>query len=195
MRLGVLISGRGSNLLALIHAIETNAVDADIRIVISNNPTAEGLKKAASYGIKCVAVQQKEYDSKEAFEARLIDLLKQENLDLIVLAGYMRVLGDAFIDAFEGNIVNIHPSLLPSFKGLHAQRQALEAGVKKAGCTVHFVDKTLDGGPIIAQAVVDVLENDTEESLSNRILEQEHTLYPQAIQTIIQQRRNYICER
>ena len=137
-----------------------------------------------------MSFQQKAFENKTAFETAMINALKEENVDLVILAGYMRVLGDEFIDAFEGQIVNIHPSLLPDFKGLHPQRQALEAGVKKAGCTVHFVDKTLDGGPIIDQAVVDVLDDDTEESLSSRILEKEHVLYPHAIQTILQKKRS-----
>ncbi len=188
--LGVLISGRGSNLLSLIQAIKNKTVDAEIKLVISNNSEADGLKKAASFGIKCMSFQQKAFENKTAFETAMINALKEENVDLVILAGYMRVLGDEFIDAFEGQIVNIHPSLLPDFKGLHPQRQALEAGVKKAGCTVHFVDKTLDGGPIIDQAVVEVLDDDTEESLSSRILEKEHVLYPHAIQTILQKKRS-----
>jgi phosphoribosylglycinamide formyltransferase-1 len=173
--------------MAAIHQhIQSGTLDASIAIVISNKADAKGLDFAKQHGIKTAVVERPNFESKEDYETAIGDLLVEHNVELVVLAGYMRVLGDGFIHRFENKIVNIHPSLLPAFKGLDAQKQALDYGVKIAGCSVHFVDTTLDGGPIIMQEAVNVLENDTEESLSARILEKEHALYSRAIQWVIE---------
>ena len=171
---------------ALYNHIQSGNLDADIAVVISNKPEAKGLEFASEKGIKTIVVEQKEFESKEAYEAEIANQIESHGVELVVLAGYMRVLGDAFIERFENKIVNIHPSLLPAFKGLDAQKQALDYGVKIAGCSVHFVDTTLDGGPIIMQDAVDVLDTDTESSLSERVLEKEHQLYAKAIQWVIE---------
>jgi len=180
----VLISGRGSNLQAIIKGIEEGLIKARISLVISNKKSAKGLEIAKRHGIKTVFINPKEFLSREEYDSKLIEVISKENPDLIVLAGYMRILSSKFIDTFEGKIVNIHPSLIPSFQGLNAQKQAIEFGAKFSGCTVHFVTKELDNGPIIIQAVVPVLPDDTEETLSNRILQYEHRVYPQAIKWI-----------
>lgn len=179
--LGILISGRGSNMLALAQAIAAGEIpNAEIGIVISDQPEAPGLKLAAERGLEIDTVRRAGR-TREEHEAEIIEKLNEREVDLVCLAGYMRVLSSTFIEAFSGRILNIHPSLLPAFPGLAAQRQALDHGVKWSGCTVHFVDESLDGGPIVLQAVVPVLDDDTEESLSARILEQEHRLYPKAV--------------
>lgn len=171
---------------ALYNHIQSGNLNAEIAVVISNKPEAKGLEFAQKNGLKTVIVEQKAFDSKEAYEEAIATELERYGVELVVLAGYMRVLGEAFIDRFENKIVNIHPSLLPAFKGLDAQKQALDYGVKIAGCSVHFVDTTLDGGPIIMQSTVDVMDSDTEASLSDRILEKEHQLYAKAIQWVIE---------
>lgn len=181
LRLGVLASGRGSNLQAIIDAIGRGELRAEVCVVLSNRPGALALERARQAGIPAVVVDQAAYADQDAFEQRLIEVLKGHGVDLVVLAGYMRILGGGFVAAFPGRIMNIHPALLPAFPGLGAQRQALDHGVKVSGCTVHFVDEGLDSGPIILQAAVPVLEDDTVDSLSARILEQEHRLYPEAI--------------
>lgn len=185
LNIGVLISGRGSNMAAILENIKSGKLKAQVRIVITNNPNAKGIEIAKNYGIKTKVVSQKDYASKDIYEEEIVKILQKEKIELVVLAGYMRVLGPGFIDAFSNKIINIHPSLLPAFKGLNAQKQALEYGVKIAGCTVHFVDNTLDGGRIILQDTVCVEDSDTEESLSLRILEKEHVLYTKAIQKLI----------
>lgn len=187
MRLGVLASGRGSNFLAIQNCIERGELDASIAILISDRETAPALDTARSHGIEAEYIAYNKSD-RSIFEKAAASRLEELKCDLVILAGYMRILTPEFIQRFEGKMLNIHPSLLPSFKGLHAQRQALEAGVKFAGCTVHFVTAELDAGPIITQAVVPVLEDDTEESLSARILEQEHKIYADAIRTLAAQR-------
>jgi len=184
-----LISGRGSNMVSILEAIQHHRLDAEVKLVFSNNPQAEGLNRAQSFGVPTIAYSISEFDSKESYEQALIHTIRSSGVELIILAGYMRVLGRAFIQAFEGRILNIHPSLLPSFKGLHAQRQALDYGVKKAGCTVHYVNEEVDSGKIVDQGVVDVLPDDSEDSLSARILEVEHAIYPRAIQSVIEERR------
>ncbi|HEX5889023.1 MAG TPA: phosphoribosylglycinamide formyltransferase [Pyrinomonadaceae bacterium] len=185
-KIAVLISGRGSNMLALHDAVRAGQIpSAEIVVVISDKADARGLALAAERGIEAIAVERKGR-KREAHEEEIIGTLSERRVDLICLAGYMRLLSPCFIDAFRGRILNIHPSLLPSFPGLDAQRQALEHGVKYTGCTVHFVDETLDGGPIIAQRVVPVLEGDTVETLSARILEEEHQLYPEAVAQVLQ---------
>jgi phosphoribosylglycinamide formyltransferase-1 len=172
-------------MLALHDAIRAGKIpSAEIVLVISDKGDAPGLSLASERGIETVAVERKGR-KREDQEQEIIGILRERHVDLICLAGYMRLLSPCFIEAFRGRILNIHPSLLPSFPGLDAQRQALEHGVKFTGCTVHFVDETLDGGPIIAQRVVPVLPNDTVASLSARILEQEHQLYPEAVVQIL----------
>ncbi|HKV36269.1 MAG TPA: phosphoribosylglycinamide formyltransferase [Pyrinomonadaceae bacterium] len=181
----MLISGRGSNMLALHDAVRAGKIpNAEITVVISDKGDARGLALAAERGIETLAIERKGR-TREAHEEEIIEILRERRVDLVCLAGYMRLLSQCFIDAFRGRILNIHPSLLPSFPGLDAQRQALEHGVKFSGCTVHFVDETLDGGPIVAQRTVPVLEGDTVESLSVRILEQEHQLYAEAVALVL----------
>jgi len=183
--IGVLISGRGSNLQAIIDAIGDGRLDARIALVISNRPDAYGLERARQAGIETLVRDHKAWPSREAYEAVLVEDLRARNVQLVCLAGFMRLLGATFVDAFPTRILNIHPALLPSFPGLHAQRQALEHGVKFSGATVHVVDTNLDAGPIVMQAVVPVFTDDTEDSLSARILAEEHRIYPEAIQRVL----------
>ncbi len=154
----------------------------EIAVVISSNPRAEGLKKASDMGLKTVAIQHSDFDSKQAYERAILDELRASGVTLVLLAGYMKLLGPTLLSEYQTSIMNIHPSLLPAFKGLNAQKQALEYGVKTSGCTVHFVDESLDGGPIILQEAVPVLAGDTESCLSERILVKEHHSYPKAVQ-------------
>lgn len=186
--LGVLVSGRGSNLQAIIDAIEQNSMSAKIGVVISDKPDAAALQRARQYNIPAVCIERKKFPDKQAFEQAVADELRQHNVELIVLAGFMRILSPFFIHLFTGRIMNIHPALLPSFPGLNAQQQAIEYGAKLSGCTVHFVDEGMDTGPIILQQAVPVYSQDTEDSLAQRILRQEHIIYPQAIQLYIQGR-------
>jgi phosphoribosylglycinamide formyltransferase-1 len=180
-RVGIMISGRGSNMVALADAVRDGGIpNAEIAIVISDQTDAAGLDKAKERGIETLVIERRGRKSEE-HDREIVAALRAENVDLVCLAGYMRVLSREFIAAYRGRILNIHPSLLPAFPGLEAQRQALEHGVKTSGCTVHFVDETLDGGPIIAQRVVPVCDDDTVESLSARILVEEHKLYPKAV--------------
>jgi len=172
-------------MLALSDAVRDGRIpDAEIAIVISDKPGARGLELARARGIETVAIERRGR-SREEHEREIIAALRERHVDLVCLAGYMRLLSPCFVEAFRGRILNIHPSLLPAFRGLDAQRQALEHGAKVSGCTVHFVDETLDGGPIIAQRVVPVIEGDTVDSLSARILEQEHQLYPEAVALVL----------
>jgi len=187
-KLAVLVSGQGTNLQALIDQIEQGTPTAEISIVISNVKEAFALERAKNHGIKSVFLDPKSCSDKEGFDRALIDLLLAEAVDLVCLAGFMRILGKAFINNFAGKIINIHPSLLPAFPGLHPQRQALEHGVKFSGCTVHFVDEGVDSGPIILQSVVPLYDSDDEETLSRRILEQEHIIYPRAVQLMVDNR-------
>ncbi|ACN98539.1 phosphoribosylglycinamide formyltransferase [Sulfurihydrogenibium azorense] len=184
----VLISGRGSNLKAIINAIESRKINAKISLVLSNKKEAKGLEIAKNHGIKTKFIDPSFFSSREGYDIYIAELIKKEKPDLIVLAGYMRILSDEFIDAFEGKIVNIHPSLIPAFQGKNAQKQALEFGSLITGCSVHFVTKDLDSGPVIIQAAVPVLPEDTEETLSERILSYEHRIYPQAIKWILEGR-------
>lgn len=183
-RLGILLSGRGSNFEAIARNVASGQLKAEIAVVISNVATAKGLETARSLGLKALAIPAAGM-TREEHDARVAEALKQNRVDLICLAGYMRLLGKAFIDEFPGRILNIHPSLLPSFAGLDAQRQALDHGVKVSGCTVHFVTEQMDAGPILRQAAVPVLPGDTVETLSSRILEQEHIIYSEAIQDVL----------
>ena len=183
-RIGILLSGRGSNFEAIARQIEEGKLRAEIAVVVSNVEAAPGLRRARERGLDAFSANSKGL-SREAFDRQVIQVLEEKRVDLVCLAGFMRLLSPSFIQAFRNRILNIHPSLLPAFPGLDAQRQALEYGVKVSGCTVHFVDEGLDSGPIVLQAVVPVLDGDTEESLSARILEQEHQIYPKAIQYVL----------
>jgi phosphoribosylglycinamide formyltransferase 1 len=180
--IGVLISGSGSNLQAIIDAIEANKLDATIQLVLSNRADAYGLIRAKNHGIPTEALDHKQFSSREAFDQKVVDLLNARSVELVVLAGFMRLLSPVFIRAYSNRIMNIHPALLPSFPGLNVQKKAIEHGVRFSGCTVHFVNEECDEGPIIIQAVVPVFPDDTEESLAARILQQEHRIYPRAIQ-------------
>ena len=183
-KLAVLVSGRGSNLQAIIDSIDREELEAHLSIVISNTKDAMALKRAEKHGIKTIFIDPSNYSSSKEYDKALVLKLKEFSIDLICLAGYMRILGEEIIQTFEKKIINIHPSLLPAFPGLNAQKQAINHGVKFSGCTVHFVDSGVDSGPIILQTVVPVYDNDDEKSLSKRILEQEHYLYPKAIKMI-----------
>ena len=184
-RLGILISGRGSNLQAIIDSIVRDQLDAEIAVVISNKEQAAGLERARNAGIDTVVLSHKDYGTREMFDVALVDELKAYRVNLVCLAGFMRLLSSNFVAAFPGAILNVHPSLLPSFPGLDAQRQALDYGAKVSGATVHIVTATLDNGPIVLQASVPVVEGDTVESLSDRILVQEHRIYPEAIKLVL----------
>jgi phosphoribosylglycinamide formyltransferase-1 len=189
IRLGVLASGGGTNLQAILDACAARRIPAEVAVVISNVPGAGALARAERAGVATETIPSKGIADREAYDLGLVEALRARKVDLVCLAGYMRIVTPAFLRAFAATpetrgcprVVNVHPGLLPSFPGLHAQRQCLASGARFAGCTVHFVDEGTDTGPIIAQAVVPVLPADTEESLSRRILEQEHRLYPQAI--------------
>jgi phosphoribosylglycinamide formyltransferase-1 len=183
-KLAVLVSGRGSNLQAIIDSIEREELNAHISIVISSTRDAMALKRAEKHGIKTIFIDPTAYLNSKEYDKVLIEKLKEFSIDLICLAGYMRILGEEVIQTFKEKIINIHPSLLPAFPGLNAQKQAIVHGVKFSGCTVHFVDSGIDSGPIILQTAVPVYDNDDEKSLSKRILEQEHYLYPKAINMI-----------
>lgn len=180
-----MISGRGSNLQAVIDSIARDQLDAEIAVVISNKEQAAGLERARNAGIDTVVLSHKDYETREMFDAALVDGLKAYRVNLVCLAGFMRLLSSNFVAAFPGAILNVHPSLLPSFSGLDAQRQALDYGAKVSGATVHIVTATLDHGPIVLQASVPVVEGDTVESLSDRILLQEHRIYPEAIKLVL----------
>jgi phosphoribosylglycinamide formyltransferase-1 len=180
-RVGILISGRGSNMISLVEAMRDGRIRAEPAVVFSNVPGAAGLEAAAGFGIPTEAIDHRRVKPRKEHEKRVIEILRDYRVDLVCLAGYMRLLSPLFVRAFEKRMFNIHPSLLPSFPGLHAQKQALDHGVKVAGCTVHFVDEECDHGPIVAQASVPVLDGDDEDALSARILEQEHRIYPEAV--------------
>jgi phosphoribosylglycinamide formyltransferase-1 len=183
--LAVLISGRGSNLQAIIDAIAEGRLDARIGVVISNREGAAGLERAAAAGIETLVLSHKAYASREDYDRALVAELQARRVDLVCLAGFMRLLSAAFIERFPNAILNVHPSLLPAFPGMDAQRQALEHGVKITGATVHLVTPELDAGPIVLQASVPVLSDDTEETLSARILIEEHRIYPEAIRLLL----------
>ncbi|GMR04562.1 MAG: phosphoribosylglycinamide formyltransferase [Thermodesulfobacteriota bacterium] len=188
VNIGVLASGRGTNLQAIIDAVRDKRLDASIRVVISDHPGAGVLERAKGCSIETRVVERSGFPTKKAFEDEITKVLKERGVELVVLAGFMRILSPTFLDAFPMKIINIHPSLLPSFSGLEVQKRALEYGVKFTGCTVHFVDKGMDTGPIIIQAVVPVEDGDTVETLSARILAEEHRILPQAIELFSQRR-------
>ncbi|MBQ7628915.1 MAG: phosphoribosylglycinamide formyltransferase [Selenomonadaceae bacterium] len=183
-KLGVLCSGRGTDLQSIIDAIQSGELNAEISIVLTDKPQVMALERAAKVGIKNLCVDRKNFANRADFETELLKNL--EGVDLVVLAGFMRILSPNFVRRYEGRLMNIHPSLLPAFPGAHAHRDALAYGVKISGCTVHFVDEGTDSGPIILQAAVEVHEDDTEETLSARILEQEHIIYPKAIKLFVE---------
>lgn len=186
-RLGILLSGRGSNFEAIADSVASGRIPAEIAVVISNRPEARGLDAARSRGLHAVCIPSKGMD-REAYDRLVIDELKKHRIDLVCLAGYMRLLSATFIREFPMRVLNIHPALLPAFPGLDGQHQALAHGVKISGCTVHFVDEYLDAGPIVLQAAVPVLDNDTAETLSDRILREEHRIYSEAIRIVLSDR-------
>ncbi len=180
--IGILVSGSGSNLQSIIDHIEAGTLDADIKIVISNNPNAFALERCRKHRICTAVVDHRQFDSRESYDRQTIAILESAGVELVIMAGFMRILSPQFFQAFPQRIMNIHPALLPAFPGIHVQKKAVEYGVKFAGCTVHFVDGGVDTGPIIIQSVVPVYEDDTSDTLSARILTEEHRIYPQAIQ-------------
>jgi len=182
LKLGVLISGTGTNLQAIIDALERHELHAEIRVVISNRPGVQGLERARRHGIAARVIEHRRFASREDFDRALVEALNEHGVDLVVCAGFMRLLSRVMLDAFPDRVMNIHPSLLPAFPGVHAQKATLGHGVRFSGCTVFFVREGLDDGPIIVQAVVPVMPGDDEESLSERIRAQEHRIYPWAIQ-------------
>jgi phosphoribosylglycinamide formyltransferase-1 len=184
-RLAVLISGRGSNLQSIIEAISTGALDATIAVVISNRAAAPGLLRAREAGIETLCLDHQHYTTRDEYDRAIVDALRTRDVGLVCLAGFMRLVGRPLLDAFPNRVLNIHPSLLPSFPGLDAQSQALKHGVRISGATVHLVTSDLDAGPIIAQAAVPVLPDDTVATVSARILAEEHRLYPQAISVVL----------
>jgi len=195
IRLGALSSGRGSNLQAIIDACEVGKISAKIAVVVSDKSDALALERARRHRLMAVFLNPKEFPTREDYDERMVEILKQQAVDLVILAGYMRIVTPRLISAYPNRIMNIHPSLLPSFPGLRAPKQALEWGVKVSGCTVHFVNETVDQGPIIFQAAVPVFPEDTEASLSARILEQEHRILTQAIQYFAEGRLQVVGRR
>lgn len=185
-RLGVLVSGGGTNLQALLDATSAPDYPAQVAVVLSNVADAKALERARRAGVPAEAIEPSAFGSKESFDAALVQALRAARVDWVCLAGYMRLLGRAFLEAFEDRVLNIHPALLPAFPGLHGPRQALAYGVKIAGCTVHLVDSGTDTGPIIAQAAVEVLPDDDEQALAERILAEEHRLYPLAVRRMVE---------
>ncbi len=181
LTIGVLASGRGSNFQAIIDSIASGFIKAKIAVLISDNPEAYAIERAKNHGIEVLIINPKDFPDKDSYYSHIAREFKNRDAGLVVLAGFMRVVGKPLIEQFHNKIMNIHPALLPSFPGLHGQKQAIEYGVKISGCTVHFVDKGVDTGPIIIQAAVAVFEDDTEESLSEKILKQEHKIFPLAI--------------
>jgi phosphoribosylglycinamide formyltransferase-1 len=186
--LGVLISGRGSNLQAIIDAVAAGRLDARIAAVISNRPEAQGLERANAAGLETLCMSHKGHASRDDYDRALAAALRERGVNLVCLAGFMRLLGPSFLDAFPNAVLNVHPSLLPAFPGLDAQHQAWAHGAKVSGVTVHLVDRDLDAGPIVLQAAVPVLEHDTPESLAARILVEEHRVYPEAIRLVLEGR-------
>ena len=184
-RLGVLISGRGSNLQALIDAVQAGRLDASIAVVISNRADAAGLDRARRAGIEAICISHRGWPSRDEYDAALAKELRARDVGLVCLAGYMRLVGPALLEAFPNAILNIHPSLLPAFPGINAQHQAVEHGAKVSGVTVHFVTAELDGGPIILQRAVHVMDGDTDETLAERILVEEHRAYPDAVGIVL----------
>jgi len=184
LRLGVLASGRGSNFASILDAIEAGRCPAEVAILVSDRPDAQALERAAAHAIPTAVVEPADYPDREKYDLQVVERLQAAKVQLVALAGYMRIVTPTFLAAFPDRVINIHPALLPAFPGLHAQRQAVAYGVKISGCTVHFVDEGVDSGPIILQQAVEVREDDTEDSLAARILVEEHKLYPEAIRRV-----------
>ena len=194
-RLGVLVSGRGSNLQALIDASKDRDYPAEVVVVISNNPSAYAIERAKKKNIPVFVVERENYKSKKEYEEKIKEILQSFRVDLVVLAGYMKIVGKTLLEAFPNRIINIHPSLLPSFPGLEAQKQAWEYGVKISGCTVHFVDEGIDSGPIIGQRAVPVYDDDTPETLAERILQEEHKLIVESVKKVLTEEYEIIGRR
>lgn len=188
LRLGVLVSGSGTNLQALLDACARESFPAQVACVVCNVPGARAIERAEAAGVPCVVVDHQEFESREAFDTRLVEVLREAEVELVCLAGFMRLVTETLLSAFPKRVINIHPSLLPAFPGLHAQRQALKYGVRVTGATVHFVDTGTDSGPVIIQSMVPVLPDDTEDSLQQRILVTEHHIYPEAVRLIAEGR-------
>jgi phosphoribosylglycinamide formyltransferase-1 len=184
-RIAVLISGRGSNLQAIIDAIRDRRLDAEIALVLSNRAQAAGLDRAREAGIEAMHLHPRDYGDRDAYDRAIVEALRRRRVDLVCLAGFMRLVGPPLLDAYPLGILNVHPSLLPAFPGLDAQRQAFDYGVRVTGATVHFVTPELDGGPIVLQSAVPVLPDDTPDTLAARILVEEHRIYPEAIQIVV----------
>jgi phosphoribosylglycinamide formyltransferase-1 len=188
LRLGVLASGGGTNLQAIIDRCQDGSLDAEIALVLTNKPDAGALQRAAEAGIQTCCIDHRNFESRQDFDRAVVTRLQESGIELVVLAGFMRIISEVFLEAFPMRIINIHPALLPAFPGLHVQQQAIDYGARFSGCTVHFVDGGVDTGPIIIQAVVPVLPDDSADTLAARILEQEHLIYPRAIQLIAEGR-------
>lgn len=184
LKIAVMISGSGTNLQALIDACAAPDYPAEIAVVISNRPNAQGLVRARNHGLKAICIDHTEYENRDTFEAALHECLKENNVELVCLAGFMRLLGADFVGRWKDRMINIHPSLLPSYKGLHTHARAIEDGAKFGGCTIHFVRPEMDDGPIIMQAAVPITPEDTEESLIAKVLREEHVIYPAAVKMI-----------
>jgi phosphoribosylglycinamide formyltransferase 1 len=195
LKLVVLISGSGSNLQAIIDAITSDRLNANITAVISNRPDVKGLERARSAGIPALTLNHTEFESREAFDHQLVQEIDQRQPDLIILAGFMRILTDDFVAHYKNRMLNIHPSLLPEFRGLNTHQRAIDAKVKQHGVSVHYVSNELDGGPLVLQAVIDVNENDTAQTLQQRVQQQEHIIYPMAIEWIAQHRLEIINQQ
>ncbi|MBT3181864.1 MAG: phosphoribosylglycinamide formyltransferase [Deltaproteobacteria bacterium] len=198
INLGILVSGSGTNLQSIIDNCKSDRIDALVKVVISDSPEAFAIERAKKNNIDTVTVVRSEFDSRKSFEKKIVEILQSHKVELVCLAGFMRIIGKTLLGAYPNRIINIHPALLPSFPGLDGQKQAYDYGVKIAGCTMHFVDDKVDHGPIICQSSVPVMEDDTPQTLKDRILEEEHRIYPQAIQLYaegklkIKNRRVYI---
>ncbi len=188
-RLAILASGRGSNFQAILDSIKAGKIKAKVAVLFSNNPNAKALERAKKEGISTECIDSKPYKNKRTeYDLKVMEVLHKYEVDYVLLAGYMRILSPTFVNAYKNRILNIHPSLLPAFPGINAQKQAFDYGVKFTGCTVHFVNNVVDGGPIITQTVVPVYENDTVETLTDRILKEEHKLYPEVVRLLIEGR-------
>jgi len=186
INISVFISGRGTNLQSIIDAVQSGKLPVTIKAVISDNEEAYGLKRAQKAGVESIFIDPDDFSTTQKYEQKLLEFMEENKIKLVVLAGFMRLISPYFLNNFRGKVMNIHPSLLPSFRGLHAQKQAIDYGVKVSGCTVHFVDEGMDTGPIILQKAVPVYDDDDEDSLAERILTEEHKIYPQAIKLFAQ---------